>query len=813
MVTEKDQGLIRDTRNTSLTGNPIASSQVDAEKVFFILLKKWPIILFCCLLGYFISEIYLRYSIPQYSASTSILLKDTRTSSGMSEATVFQDLGILSPGRNIDNEIHILKTIYLLEEVVKKLRLQYTYKSLGRLKSNDLYLSTPVSVLSWTPKDSIKNKKFEFTVNLKGLTAYTLEYGNEVYKGQLGESLKLPLGNLTLGSQEGRLDNLVDAKTISITIKPLNAAAREYANKISVTTDTKTRSTVVQIKCVDVNLQRATDVLTELINVYNETEISDKNKVYENTVNFIDERMNSLGSELSEVEGDVARFKSQEVALNLEGEAALLISETNEGVKSIAALEAQIDIMSAIREQLLKEASKFEFVPVGESITSPSLNGLLQAFNNLILERDRLKGRLGLNHPDIITLEKQIDNLRRNIVTEINTSIQELNIKLNSVVGQQRSVSARKRVIPGAEKRLLEIQRQQAIKQQLYLYLLQKREEAALSLSVMVANNRIIEPPKADGQISPNIRQTRLFALSLGLLTPIVILLISFGLNKKVMIEDHIVAHTTAPILGTIPQSIVHHGSFVINEGKRSAPAEMFRLTRANLQFIGEGIHNKVIAFTSSMSGEGKSFITLNMGLTLALGSKKVVLIELDMRKPKLAFYLNHKKGVGKGITDYLIDNKVNWKELINVSSVNNDLHYVTCGPLPPNPSELLLSERLDQLISTLRNEYDFVLIDTPPIGIVSDALLLSKFLDLTIYVVRQAVTEQRQLKIIEDIKQNFKMPRVYIIFNGVKFGVGGYGYWGGYGYGYGYNYGYGYGYYSDELKQIPWWKRIFHMK
>lgn len=793
-------------RETNISKN---SGVFDAERVLYILLGKWPIIVFSIFLVFSLSQIYLRYTIPKYSVVTKLLIKDTRNSSGMSETVVFQDLGILNAGRNIDNEVQILKTFYLMEEVVKRLNLQYSYVSQGRLKSSDLYKESEVTVLAWEPQDSNATKSHEIHLKFNKGNQIEATLGTKVYKGQIGQLLKLPIGNLTLGIEDyRRFNSNFNSSEITLHISPISVAAAKFNSSLAINLDLKSRGTVLEIVFLDVNPQRGLDILNKLVEVYNETEITDKNRIYENTVKFIDERMNILGTELRSVEGAVADFKSKKGAVDLGGEGSLLLGESSVNNKEIVALEAEIQIIGAIKAQLQKDAAKFDFVPAGESLSSDFLRDLVSTFNQTLIERERLMSKLGAKNPEIESIERQIINLRLNILETMGSIERDLTVKKNSLLTQSMNITSRIRTLPETQKQLLEIQRQQSIKQELYLYLLQKREEAALSLSVTVANNRVIEPPRFTGKVSPKENQVKLIALSVGAFLPIFILLLLQAINRKVMVEGHITAQTSAPILGTIPQSELKD-SIVINERNRSAIAEMFRLIRANFQFVGSGVDNKVICFTSSVSGEGKSFVSLNLGLTFAIGGKRVVLIELDLRKPKLGQYFGFKKGSSKGVTDYLVNPFLKVKDILHATPHNPNLYFISSGPIPPNPSELLLNDRLDQLFSELRKEFDFVMVDTPPIGLVSDALLINKYLDATIFIVRQGVTQQRQLQIVEDIHIKNKMPRVYLIFNGIRFGVGGYGYGGGYGYNYGYNYGYGYGYYAGDRKAVPKWKRV----
>jgi capsular exopolysaccharide synthesis family protein len=801
MVTEANaaESSVKNNNPLPVKSNML-TSDIDIEKIFFIIIRRWPLIILSAILSYLAANIYLRYATPKYSAGTRVLIKDTKASGGMSEATIFQDLGILNTGRNLDNEVEILKTSFLMEEVVRKLNLQYTYESQGRLKSREVYKESPFVVLAWEPYETFENKTVQIEVTQLKKDQIQLVIDGKKINGTFGQAIKTPYGQVTIGSPEYR-SKVTDSKNILITIKSIATAASLYSKSLSVSLDAKTRSTVLQLSFTDVSPNRAIDVLKALIDVYNSTEVADKNRVYENTVEFIDNRMTLLGDELRTVESDVADFRAKNNAVNLSGEGALLLGESSQSNREIAALDAQLEMARAIKNQLNKEGFDFSIVPTSESLTSPALASLLNTFNQLILERERTQKLYGNKNPEIEIIEKQLTNLRLNILENISVAERDMMVRRDMLDTQSKSITTRIKTLPGTEKQLLEIQRQQQIKQELYLYLLQKREEAALSLSVTVANNRVIEPPRFNGQVAPKEKIIRLFSISFGILFPVLVLLFLQAINKKVMNEDQIIKNCSVPILGTIPFA-GDSNNVIVSEGKRSAGAEMFRLVRANLQFVGEGSYNKVLLFTSSISGEGKSFISINLGLTLALAKKKVILIELDMRKPKLAKYLGITSGGRKGITDYLVDENISLDDITRDLSYHENLKWIPCGNLPPNPSELILSERLRQLFEQLRNLYDYVLIDTPPVGLVSDALLLNKLVDTSVYVVRQGVTEIRQLKVVQDINDNNKLPRPYIIFNGVKFGSGGYGYGTGYGYGYGYNYGYGYGYYSDDQKK-----------
>ncbi len=818
--------MVTNSSSHSSSANPIAhsvsqpsgmvnvnnESLFDARKIFYIIIRRWPIILISVLLALLGSNFYVRYAKPSYAATLKMLIKDTRMSAGMSEAYVFQDLGLLNSTRNLDNEIEILRSPYLMEEVVRRNKLQYNYATKGRLKSNDLYLESPVTVLEWVAADSSYNKEVSMDIILNTNGKYKLTVNDEIFEGELGLPINLPLGILTLVGSKNISKSLgTNGKEININIKSIVQAASAFSKNLTVSFDKKSNSTVVELKMLDEKPSRAKDILNILIDVYNESEVKDKNRIYENTVNFIDERMGILTSELREVEGNVASFRSKTGAINLVTESNLILSQETGFIERFAEKEGQLQIVRGIKRQLNSEGNQFSIVPSSPSLTNPGLVVLINSFNQLLLEREKQIGINGQKNPNVELIERQLGNLRLSIIENINGIERDIQVTKGTLESEQKAINSKISAIPETQKKLLEIERQQAIKQQLYLYLLQKREEAALSLNVTVANNRIIDPPRFSGQVAPKTKQIKLAALALSIFLPIIFILLSQALNSKVLSELNIIENTSTPILGNIPYSETKD-HVAISEKKRSAIGEMFRLLRANLQFVGEGTHNRIIAFSSSVSGEGKSFITLNTGLTLALGGKKVIIIELDMRKPKVVNYLGEGKAVNKGITDFIVNDEVGIDEVINKSNLNANLDYIASGPLPPNPSELLLSDKLEILFKGLKERYDYVLVDTPPLGLVSDALLINKLIDCTIFIVRQGLTEQRQLRIVEDINKNGKMPRVYIVFNGIRYDYGGYGYGSGYGYGYNYGYGNGYGYYSNENSKVSFWKRLFKM-
>lgn len=749
--------------------------------------RFWPIIFVCMFLGIGGSFFYLKYTQPVFSVSMKLMIKDDKNSGQLSESAIFQDLALGNSSRNLENEMEILKSGYLMRSVIKLLNLQYSYVEKGRFRNVEVYKTAMYSVAAWQPVDSVANEIIQLDIQPIDDQFYQLSTPQFVLKGKIGSPLSTPLGNLTLVYNGRKPMSMSDMLQISIATIP--SAARRYANALFVRPLGK-KATVVEIAMNDPLSNRATDILTELVNVYNNNQLQDKNTIFRKTLTFIDERLKILAAELGEVEGDVERFKSRNNLLDLSTEAEMVMKEATTYNQKFTENEVQLNILEGIENQLSKEGASFEFVPSNIGVTNLSLSSLLLTFNQLMLDRKKANSEFGPNHPGLALLENQLASIRLNILNNIKNIKSDYLLQRQSLQQKELALNTRLKSLPTQERQLIEIQRQQSIKQNLYLYLLQKREESAINLAATVGNSLLVEPAENLGKISPRNGQIWLLGGLLGFTIPLAVLGIFFAFNQTIQTKADITTHTKVPILGVVNYA-KGAAQVVISEKSRTAIAEMFRLLRANLQFVGTGQNNKTILITSSQSSEGKSFVSLNLGISLAMGKKKVVIIELDMRKPRLAKYLGeHHNPQHPGITQYLVETGLEWQQIVMPSTLHPYLSYVACGILPPNPSELLMSERLTELIQSLQKTFDYVIIDTPPVGLVSDALLLNQLVDTALFIVRYGKTKTNQLEIIDEIAQSQKLPRPYIVFNAVKNGISANG-----------KYGYQYGYYQEASK------------
>lgn len=769
--------------------------------LFAYLLRYWYLYLFFIAAAGTLAWLKIRYSIPVYRMQSTLLIKDEGGggSNGISQEAIIQDLGLMDKGPNLDNEIQILKSRTLMTEVVKDKQLNVSYYAVGRVVKSETYVNPPVKAAVYELKDA--DRTTTLSLYIQDQQNYYIRKGEDKINGQFGKMLDIPQGKFTFTLNY--LPEQAEYLEYEIMFAPIESVASGYASNLSVS-QTASYSNVLNLSIDHPVPQKGIDILNTLVEAYNKAALDDKNKVGKNTVQFIDDRLKYLTTELSGVEGDLERYKRQNgIPTEISSSVDVLVEQMSIYDRELSSLEVQKTILRSLSDYLQSQLTGFDPAPVNLIPNNTRVAELITRFNVLVLERGRLLQTATAENPVVQNLTQQINVLRQSILETIQNAQKELELNLVAAKSKDALFQTQMRSIPTKERGLIEIKRQQGIKENLFLFLLQKREETALSLAVAVPNSRIIDPAVVKGgPISPNRRNIYTTFLFIGLLIPSLFVYLKYLLSNTIQSEADIVAMTATPILGSVAYKKTAD-QIVVKKNSRSAIAEMFRLLRTNLQFLAPGQESQVLLITSSVSGEGKSFITLNMGMTLALADKRTIIIELDLRKPKLIKYLTQQPSPDSGITGYLIGQGTIDK-LIHQSDAHPNLYYMASGPIPPNPAELLITGQLEQLILQLRKDFDYILLDTPPVGMVADALLLGRLADCALYVVRFGYTLKGHLEIIEDIYKEQKLPRPAIVFNGVKANSS-YGYGQKYGYGYGYGYGYSYGYYDDDKK--PWWK------
>lgn len=770
------------------------------EFIYNYILRYWYLYVF--FIGSSLASAWLRirYATPVYQQRSTLLIKDEYTkSSAVNEEAIFRDLGLIQGGPRLLNETQILKSRPIMTEVVRKLGLDVEYYVKGRVRITEVYPVGALKAALYEVSENGYNVPFEITV--LDARRFRLRRGETVSEHAFGEILELPEGKFifTLAT-----DNL-SIKEFRVIFRRAEDAAAGYVGSLSINL-TNNYSSVLEMTFKSPIPKKGVDILNTLVEVYNQATIEDKNRVGRNTIQFIDDRLKYLTRELADVESDLEQFKkTNEIPAEFSASVEDLLNQLSGTDQELARLEVQKSILEGLEAYLKDQLTLNEPAPVNLLPNNPRVSGLVDRYNDLLLERSRLAVAVTPENPSLKNLNAQVDVFRQSILTTLRNIRQETDLTINKIRGQSQRFQSRIGAFPSKERGLIEIKRQQSIKESLFLYLLQKREETALSLAVAVPNSRVVDPALNSGiPISPNKRSIYLLSLLIGLLIPSGWIYFRHLLTNTVQSESDISTQAAVPLLGAIAYKKVDD-PVVVQANSRSAMAEMFRLLRTNLQFLSGGKSNQAVLITSSSSGEGKSFVTLNLGITLALADKKTVILELDLRKPKLIRYLT-KQPAENGITHYLIG-QLDAGQIVQQSNLHSNLYYVASGPIPPNPAELLLSDRLKTLLEQLRRDFDYILLDTPPVGMVADALLLGEQADCSLYVVRHGHTQKSTLSLIHELYTQKKLPQLAVVYNGVK-SQGRYGYGYGKGYGYGYGYGYHYGYYDDEKRAGKrWWE------
>lgn len=766
---------------------------VDLKKWLGKLLSYWWLYLICLILAYFGGKLYLRYATYEYAARAILLIKDAGHSGGISEQSVLlTDQGLVTGSKAMDNEIQILRSLTLMEKVVERLDGEVMYFRKGNIKETELYLESPFLLAEYELKDSL-DFGLTFFLDVKGYEGFELKFDEEQETGT-AHTYGVPFEN-----EYGRfLINYNSAVAIipgqyRLMIVPVEYAARNYSSKLQVKRiGDQSASSVLELSLVDPVGRKCADILNTLIEVYNEEEIRDENKVLRNTLDFIDRRVGNLLIELDSIEGGVQNFKSNNAIITDDASSSLnfALNELRNSVQELSQFEIQQELLQSLEDLLTNGKKAFELVPANLIAETPSLSGLVDQYNDLVLRRNTIMATASEINPSRLALEQEIVNIRSLMLETMQNLQQDLRIPMEKLERNIDDLRRSMSTIPGVEKRLVEKMRTQSIKENLFLYLLQKREETALSEAITTAKTRIIDHARTPKYPIYPRRQLILFSsLLLGLLLPTLFITLRSLFEVRVYSEDTVKALTAIPVLGRIAQS-KEKNAIVVKMGSRSAINEMFRLLRANLSFMSPDHHKQTYMVTSSISGEGKTFVALNLAIALALSEKKVIVLGMDLRKPKLGSIL----GTGpadNGISNFLIGQS-ELSEVIREYEGAPNLHFIPSGAIPPNPTELLGSARMARLFKELEEIYDYILIDTPPVSLVSDALLLRKYVTGTLVVVRHAYTKKTMIKNLEELYQQGELEGATLVYNGIKYG-------GRYGYSNGYYYGYGQGYYIDE--------------
>lgn len=747
---------------------------------------KWFVLgIVLALAGVFL---YLRYTTPVYNITSSIVLKEARDQrmepsiSGMDGI----QLGGLGAVANLENEIYILQSRSIIRNVINRLNLHTSYVVSGRIKSNDLYKRSPVIVsMDQGNLDKLtQNISFNMTTNESDgtITISGLENEKEVDTvfTTLPAIIDTPQGHISFTK---RPDTELGHYEMNVVIMHPNEVIGHYRKRLSVQQASK-QASVLNLSINTPYPEKGKDFLNMLVEVYNNETIEDNKMEAFNTQAFINERIAIIDRELSDAERSVEDYKQQEGLSDLQIDLQRNMQMGSQYEQQLVQVETQLNIVNSLSEYVRNPNNANKTIPANVGIEDPNLAATTSEYNRLVLERERLSQSMTADNPAMIRLEEQIEGLRENINSSISSVLQGLNIQRRDARNQANIYGGRIGVMPTQEREFMELSREQQIKASLFLMLLQKREENALELAATANSAKVLDEALTEGQVSPRKMILLLAALMLGVLIPAGIIYLNELLQYKVRTRSDVDRLSKVPVLGEIPKH-KEEKNVVVDEQGNDSIDEAFRMARTNL-LLTLGTDNKVVTITSTVSGEGKTFVAINMALSTAFLNKKVLLIGLDLRIPRLREYL--KLETKNGMTNYLSGFEKNIDNLIVQSGLHPNLFVITAGPVPPNPAELLSRPSLDKAIGSLREEFDYIFIDSSPSALVTDTLVLNRVTDATLYVCRMDFSSKGNIRFANNLMQQNKLNNMLLVINDVA------DFHRGYGYGYGYGFGYGYG-------------------
>lgn len=784
--------------------------RVDYKAIFFEYLLYWPVIvgvLVCFIVG---AYIYLRYCEPVYSVSSTVLIKqaDHSKSGSSAFASSIQDFGSFSVANDFENELEILQSYTLIKKVVTTLGLYIDYAEDGGFGYDPvMYQTSPIQV--WMAPEEADRLPSALQIQMECLpqgkvnAALHYQIGKETCSleksfDKLPAVFITPVGTLNLSWRTDSVSKRLNSPLfLSATIESPSVAADKY--KMHLTAEPVGDFTsIVKLTCEDVSVRRGVDFLRMLVTQYNNEANEDKNQVATRTAQFIDERIRIINAELGSTESELAEYKQRAGLTDLSADAQLALQESSEYDKQRAENTNQLRLIAFLRSYIDDPKNRYEVIPANVGLADGALVNVIAQYNELLVERKRLLRSSNENNPMLINLDASIAVTRNTVLTTVENVEKGLQITRNSLDLQAGKYQSRINRAPQQERELISITRQQEIKANLYLMLLQKREENAITLAATANNGRIIEEPRRSGLVAPNTLNIYFVALVLGLFFPIMgiylVRLLRFKIESRVDVERI----TNVSVIGDVPLvGNVKTDSVVIKENENGLMEEVFRNVRTNIQYmLQEG--QKVILFTSTVQGEGKSFNAANLAVSFAFMDRRTVVVGMDIRKPKL----NHIFGLsGKlpGMTQFLASpSSVDLFSLCQPTAVSPNLYVLPSGAVPPNPTELVARKSLEQAIDLLKQHFDYVILDTAPIGMVTDTRLIARVADLSVYVCRAGYTHKNDFELINELEQEKKLPNLCVLINGIDMSKRKNGYYYSYGkyskYGYGKKYGYGYG-------------------
>ncbi len=781
------------------------SSSFNLRSIITLIYLNWYWILLSAIVCYAGAKLYLRYTPPTYSADMKVFIKEQGTTKRSSSVATLEELGVISTTSGFGNEMEILASTAIAARTVQTLKLYTSYRMEGRVIDQELYKNSPIIVdLAESNLRDLqtrinlvvtrKNSGIHVEGNIGGANPFTHDVKD------LPATVPTAVGPLIFQRNAGY--KMPSDRKLFVTIDPVINAGRRYAGKV-VVSGAQENISVATVRMVDTQMERALDYLGEILNSYNDDANDDKNAVAEKTRQFIDDRIAVIRRGLDSTEANLESYKRSHELINLANNATSALSGSQSYQKEQVNMQTQLTLLKSLIDYASNPSNMRQIIPSNLGLSNAQLASSIDQYNSIVQERNRLLKTSSESNPTVARLTAQLEDLWPAIGTSLRTLYQDLLVQKSSIDNQYQMYSSRVSSTPTQERVLGNIDRQQEIQSSLYLMLLQKREQNYISMASEASKARVIDAPKPLGKVAPDSRKIIMGAVALGLILPIILLFLLSLMRYRIEGRNDLEQLTQLPILADIPLAKVEKDSagIVVNKNKNGMMEEAFRGLRTNLRFVLPD-PEKVVAVTSCIPGEGKTFVASNLAMSLALLGKRVLIIGLDIRKPRLAemFKMEDRK---KGITSFLVLEKPDYDLLeaqISNSGFDKNLDILPAGVIPPNPTELISRHVLDDAINYLRTKYDFIVLDTPPIGLVSDTLELARTADATVVVTRADYSIKANFEMINAIAKDKKMPKVNLVLNGIDLKKKKYGYYYGYGkygsYGKSGKYGY-YGKYS----------------
>ena len=783
-------------------GKP-ADDFIRIQDLWSMFVPKWYWFAISLFITLTIAVLYLLSTPPIYTRTAAILVKDnSKSSSSTSAMNDFSDLGIFKSNTNINNELLTLKSPTLMTEVVNRLGLNETFTIRKGLKNVDLYKVSPVTI---TFCDKIE-VPLSFTIKFSSKEAFAIseleisgEDIGETLSAQMGDSIQTSAGIMIVSPTQEFTDAFIGT-SIRYVRGSVRAAVDTYSNALVAELGNED-ATIINLSINDTSIRKAEDILNTLIEVYNENWIRDKNQIAVSTSQFISDRLGVIESELGHVDENISSYKSEHLLPDVQAASSLYMAQSAENNKELSTLNNQLSTAQYIRRELNTKQLD-QTLPANSGIVSANIETQISEYNNLVLDRNRLIANSSEKNPLVKNMASSLQSMQRTIIQSVDNLIVSLNTQIRSLRRQEEATTNRLASNPNQAKYLLSVERQQKVKEELYLYLLQRREENELSQAFTAYNTRLITAPRGSMfPTAPRKMNILLVAFAVGLLVPAVGIFMKENMNTKVRGRKDL-ENLSIPFIGEIPQysgtkkkwwEFKHRKRqdmkiIVVNEGNRNIINEAFRVLRSNMDFMASKDNNQhVFVLTSFNPGSGKSFLAINIAISFAIKKKKILVIDGDLRHRTVSSYVD---SPNKGLSDYLNNQIEDWKEIIVSYKGYTNLHILPIGTIPPNPTELLEDNKLSMLIEALRPEYDYIFIDCPPVDIVADAQIIEKWADRTIFVVRSGLLDRSMLSELENMYTGKRFKNLSMILNGTESAGGRYGYRYGYHYGYASYYG-----------------------